>query len=196
MAIEKLPKSMNPKNIIAGKAIEKVARNEYLTNRIDKLKNNPAWQKNMVGGFWNKLTEKDKLKLYKEGSLSFTKMLERGFTASNPLFMPLVPLFKKYDSPRLKLIGPYLPMALRYLVQIGLLPSPQGLTPVDIIKDIKKDQRGLKCFILAVEAIVGIFAPECVAEMQEINTIIFGFNNAKTIIAQKQQGKEKKNMRA
>jgi hypothetical protein len=70
------------------------------------------------------------------------------------------------------------------------------IPPVDMIKNIKKDQRELKCSILSVEAIVDTFSPECIAEMQETYTIIFGFNNAKTIIAQKQQGKEKKNMHA
>jgi len=149
---------------------------------LNKIKNHPKWQEGVVDGFWNKLSPKDRELLYKGGKPSLLNALKSG----SPVFNQISSLLK-YDDRRLKIFGNQMSQSTRTLVQLDLLPAPEGVPTEDITKDILKDKRNYKLLLMALQIIVSILAPEVAPEVQEVKKIASGLVDVKTELAKKQQ---------
>jgi hypothetical protein len=173
-------------NRVKKELIESGRLQEKFLFAIDKIKNHPQWQKKVVNGFWKKLTAKDRELLYRGGEPGLFKTLKKG----SPI-LALIPIPEmKYDDNRLKFLGDRLSEGARSMVQMDMLPAPEGIEMETISKDILSDKKNLKRVLTAIQFLVSIFAPEAAKEVQEAKVIANQFIDIKTDVAIKQQEKK------
>jgi hypothetical protein len=158
---------------------------------IDKIKLHPQWKDKVVDGLWNKLSAKDRELLYQGGKPGIFKMLKKGLT---PVPLNLLPFdltpSMKYDDNRLKFFGDKLSDAARPLVQMDMLPAPEGIPGDEIAKDVLSDKKSIQRILSAVQVLVTLFAPEAAKEVQEAKAIANQLVDLKTDMATEQQKKK------
>ncbi|MFA6549898.1 MAG: hypothetical protein WCT36_00910 [Candidatus Gracilibacteria bacterium] len=159
--------------------------NNFLTKAFEGLKKSPAWNEKIVNGFWGRLPEADRIKLYSNGSMFKAMLINAGgvasTTATNVLF---------YSDPKLKAIGSYIAPSARALVQLDLLTAPGGLTSEKLIEDGKKDNRDMKIILWGIQGLLTVLAPECIPEFMKAKAIIIAAMEAKTKSVKDIQGKK------
>jgi len=153
---------------------------------IDKIKNHPQWHSKVVDGFWNKLSVKDRELLYKGGKPGLFKMIKKGATPIGMLPFNVTPSLK-YDDNRLKFFGDKISESARSLVQLDMLPAPEGIPSDEIKKDILSDKKSLRQLLTVVQVLVTLFAPEIAPEIGEAKQIANQLIDTKTQMASKQQ---------
>ncbi|PIZ75138.1 hypothetical protein COY05_04565 [Candidatus Peregrinibacteria bacterium CG_4_10_14_0_2_um_filter_38_24] len=161
----------------------------FFASAIGRIKQSPFWNKKIVKGFWDKLSEKDKEALYKGGKMTFSKTLKSG----NPISMPFFDLFAglKYDSVKMKMFGEKFAPSVRYFVQADLLSRPGSVTSKQIEKDIAGDEKFVKGLLTVLTWIVYALAPEAIPEVRQIKEIVSKLNSVKAAIAKKGRKKRR-----
>lgn len=185
--IESAPEAKNEKGDVLSlkNAKEALILSERLKTKflfaINKIKNHPLWHSKVVDGFWNKLSTKDRTELYKGGEPGIFKMLKKGIMPFN--LMPSM----KYEDNRLKFLGDKISESARSLVQLDMLPAPEGISSEEIAKDVLSDKKSLRHILTLVQVLVDLFAPEIAAEVGEAKLIANQLVDIKTDMASKQQ---------
>jgi len=167
------------------KAKEALIHSERLKTKflfaINKINNHPLWHSKVVDGFWNKLSPEDRKELYKGGEPGIFKMLKKGIMPFN--LMPSM----KYKDNRLKFLGDKISESARSLVQLDMLPAPEGISSEEIAKDVLSDKKSLKHILTLVQVLVDLFAPEIAAEVGEAKLIANQLVDMRTDMATQQQ---------
>jgi hypothetical protein len=153
---------------------------------INKIKNHPQWHSKVVDGFWNKLSAKDRELLYTGGKPSIFKMMKKGMVPLNMLPFGMTPSMK-YDDNRLKFFGDKISESARSLVQLDMLPAPEGVSGDEIAKDVLSDKKSLRRILSVIQVLVTLFAPEIASELGEAKQIANQLIDIKTEMANKQQ---------
>jgi hypothetical protein len=192
---EPLPGSRTEKGKVLsfGKAKEALVNSDRLQTQflfaIDKIKNHPQWHSKVIDGFWNKLSAKDRELLYQGGKPGFIKTLKNGMNPLNAPPFNFAPSMK-YDDTRLKLFGDKISESARSLVQLDMLPAPEGIAKETLAKDILSDKKNMRHMLTAVQFLVDFFAPEIAGEIGEAKMIGFQLIDLKSDMATKQLEKK------
>lgn len=149
-----------------------------LDKAIEDLRDNPKWQSKVVDGFWNKLSDEDKVALYNRGENSLGKHI-------SPLINKIGDIFS-YDAKKLKIFGSSVAPAIRALVQLNLLPAPSSVAQDVILQDIEKDHKRYRTMLKVSKVAIKFIAPEFSSVFDKIEPIAKQIDAVKTNAAKRQ----------
>ncbi|MFA5820553.1 MAG: hypothetical protein WC873_00325 [Candidatus Gracilibacteria bacterium] len=132
-------------------------------NTVDWLNSSPAWAK--VRTAWiNNISDKDRLSLYQTGAPTIFRTLLDSIPG-----VAQVSDIHNFEDPKLRFLGGHnLAASIRWLVQLGLLPAPAGITKEMINTDLATDHKNLKRILRGAAILVEFMAPECTAQILKV----------------------------
>ncbi len=158
----------------AALAAHEKAKDVY-AKALNSLKNSEGWKTHIEDGIWNKLSDDDKMRLYRAGKPTILRAVMNN--------IPVVSKMKNivsYEDPRLKFLGAGFASSARSLVQMGLLKKPNTLSDKELHEDMTKDPRRLEKAMDGLTNVATKIVPkQYVAPILAFNAAVQNLNSAR-----------------
>ena len=170
---------------IATKWVEKLTENtstKDIIKHIEHFRQSENGKK--INEKFNKLSEKDKMSLYKNWWLNIWKMSIGmwGLGHIQSLFI--------YESKTLKTLAPEVSILYRFLIHMGAIDIPSWLTQEELVKNVKKDAKFYNATITAAQIWCMVFAPEVEPLLRALKPAIKTLSQKAVEISQTQHGQK------
>jgi len=163
------------------KKLAETSNTDEIIKYIENYRESKNWKK--LRDMFNKLLDKDKMALYKDGWLNIGKYLKMMIWMWT--FAHIQSLFN-YESWKLKACWPELSIIYRFLVHMGVLDNP-WIPHDEFIENVKKDSKFINIYMTVLNGVCAVAVPEAKPFVAALKPVTKTLTNKATEIAEKQQ---------